>query len=132
MRMGTRVTRAGLPPSTQGAPFLPGPTFAGPYHAAGDPASAPLTYGCFHNPPWTAYEQALSELEASWLNMVEIELGILQRQCLDRCISDEAILTREIIAYEDARNLAQATIVGRFTAIDAREKLYRLYPSSSK
>src|SRR5262245_62270171 len=63
MRMGTRVTRAGLPPSTQGAPFLPGPTFAGPYHAAGDPASAPLTYGRFHNPTWTSYEQALTELE---------------------------------------------------------------------
>src|SRR5262249_53264977 len=61
--IGTRVTRAGLPPSTQGAPFLPGPTFAGPYHAAGDPASAPLTYGRFHNPTWTYYEQALSELE---------------------------------------------------------------------
>ena len=63
MRMGTRVTRAGLPPSTQGAPFLPGPTFAGPYHAAGDPDSAPFTYGRFHNPTWTYYEQALSELE---------------------------------------------------------------------
>src|SRR5882672_7228174 len=86
VRLGTRVTRAGLPPSTQGAPFLPGPTFAGPYHAAGDPASAPLTYGRFHNPTWTAYEQALSELDGSWLNMVAIELGILQRQCLDRCI----------------------------------------------
>src|SRR5262249_56615833 len=63
VHIGTRVTRAGLPPSTQGAPFLPGPTFAGPYHAAGDPASAPLTYGRFHNPTWTAYEQALTELE---------------------------------------------------------------------
>src|SRR5215475_7210412 len=63
VRIGTRVTRAGLPPSTQGAPFLPGPTFAGPYHAAGDPASAPLTYGRFHNPTWTYFEQALSELE---------------------------------------------------------------------
>ena len=63
MRIGTRVTRAGLPPATQGAPFLPGPTFAGPYHAAGDPDSAPFTYGRFHNPTWTYYEQALSELE---------------------------------------------------------------------
>jgi cystathionine gamma-lyase len=52
-----------LPPATQGTPFLPGPTFAGPYHAAGDPASAPLTYGRFHNPTWALYEQALSELE---------------------------------------------------------------------
>lgn len=63
MGSGTRVTRAGLPPSTQGAPFLPGPTFAGAYHAAGEPASSPFTYGRFHNPTWMHYEQALSELE---------------------------------------------------------------------
>lgn len=63
MKSGTRVTRAGLPPAAQGTPFLPGPTFAGPYHAAGDPASAPFTYGRFHNPTWTQYEQALGELE---------------------------------------------------------------------
>ena len=77
MRMGTRVTRAGLPPSTQGAPFLPGPTFAGPYHAAGDPTRAPLTYGRFHNPTWTAYEQALSELEGgpAVLRLVLSRLG---------------------------------------------------------
>jgi cystathionine gamma-lyase len=64
MRNGTRVTRAGLPEATPGAPFLPGPTFAAPYHAAGDPASAPYTYGRFHNPTWTYYEHALSELES--------------------------------------------------------------------
>jgi cystathionine gamma-lyase len=86
VRMSTRVTRAGLPPSTQGAPFLPGPTFAGPYHAAGDPASAPLTYGRFHNPTWTAYEQALSELEggpavifASGMSAVAAIFGVVLR-----------------------------------------------------
>lgn len=63
MHLATRVTRAGLPPASQGAPFLPGPTFAAPYHAAGDPASAPMTYGRFDNPTWSAYEQALSDLE---------------------------------------------------------------------
>ena len=63
MRKGTRVVRAGLPKSSQGAPFLPGPTFAGTYHTAGDPAGSPFTYGRFHNPTWTLYEQALSELE---------------------------------------------------------------------
>lgn len=63
MRIGTHVTRAGLPHAAQGAPFFPGPTFAGPYHASGDPASAPFTYGRFHNPTWTLFEQALSELE---------------------------------------------------------------------
>ena len=63
MRNGTRVIRAGLLKSSPGAPFLPGPTFAGAYHAAGDPADSPFTYGRFHNPTWTQYEQALGELE---------------------------------------------------------------------
>lgn len=63
MRDGTRVIHAGLPAPAQGATFLPGPTFAGAYHAAGDPASAPFTYGRFHNPTWERYEHALSELE---------------------------------------------------------------------
>jgi transposase len=68
----------------------------------------------------------------SWLNMAEIELSILSRQCLDRRISDEATLRREITAYEDTRNAAKATIAWRFTTTDAREKLHRLYPSHSK
>lgn len=59
----TRVVRAGLPTATQGTPFLPGPFFAAPYHAAGDPHSSPFTYGRFHNPTWTQFENALSELE---------------------------------------------------------------------
>jgi cystathionine gamma-lyase len=63
MRDETLVVRAGHSPASQGAPFLPGPTFAGPYHAAGDPASSPFTYGRFHNPTWSAYEAALGELE---------------------------------------------------------------------
>lgn len=63
MRPRTLVTRAGLPKPSQGAPLLPGPTFAGVYHAAGDPGNAPFTYGRFHNPTWTHYEQALRDLE---------------------------------------------------------------------
>ena len=59
----TRVVQAGLPTATQGAPFLPGPVFAAPYHAAGDPHSSPFTYGRFHNPTWSQFENALSELE---------------------------------------------------------------------
>jgi hypothetical protein len=68
----------------------------------------------------------------SWLNMAEIELSILSRQCLDRRIPDEATLRREITAYEDTRNAAKATIAWRFTTTEAREKLHRLYPSYSK
>ncbi len=63
MRDATRVLRATAPPASQGEPFLPGPTFAAPYHAAGDPATAAYTYGRFHNPTWTAFERALGELE---------------------------------------------------------------------
>ena len=72
--------------------FLPGPTFAGPYHAAGDPASAPLTYGRFHNPTWTAYEQALSELEggpavlfASGMAAVAAILGLSSVLAMSSC-----------------------------------------------
>jgi DDE superfamily endonuclease len=68
----------------------------------------------------------------SWLNMAEIELSILSRQCLDRRIPDDATLRREITAYEDTRNVTHATITWRFTTTDAREKLHRLYPSTSK
>jgi hypothetical protein len=67
-----------------------------------------------------------------WLNMAEIALSILSRQCLDRRIPDDARLRREITAYEDTRNAAKATMTWRFTATDAREKLHRLYPSTSK
>jgi cystathionine gamma-lyase len=63
MRDGTRVVRAGLPQVEQGEPFLPGPTFAGPYHLTGDPSSSAYTYGRYHNPTWTRFEQALGELE---------------------------------------------------------------------
>ena len=66
---------------------------------------------------------------ASWLNMAEIELSVLARQCLDRRIPDRATLVRETSAWNDARNHASATIDWRFTTQDARIKLKRLYPA---
>lgn len=59
----TRVVRAGLPDAVPGTPYLPGPVFAAPYHAPGDPAASRFTYGRFDNPTWSAYEQALASLE---------------------------------------------------------------------
>lgn len=59
----TRVVRAGLPAATPGAPYLPGPVFAAPYHTPGDPAASAFTYGRFDNPSWAHYERALAELE---------------------------------------------------------------------
>src|SRR6267142_2482678 len=63
MHPDSLVIRAGGPPATPGAAFLPGPVFAAPYHAAGDPAAVPYTYGRFHNPTWTGFESALTQLE---------------------------------------------------------------------
>ena len=67
----------------------------------------------------------------SWLNMAEIELSILQRQCLDRRIGDEETLKQEVTAHEKRRNDEQAQIDWRFSIADARVKLHRLYPSRS-
>ena len=67
----------------------------------------------------------------SWLNMAEIELSVLQQQCLDRRIPDEETLKHEIAVWEKQRNAEQATIDWRFSVTDAREKLKRLYPSLS-
>ncbi len=65
----------------------------------------------------------------SWLNMAAIALSVLQHQCLDRRIPDEATLTREMAAWEHQRNAEQATIDWRFSVTDTRKKLERLYPS---
>jgi hypothetical protein len=67
----------------------------------------------------------------SWLNIAEIELSVFGRQCLDRRIGDEETLEREIKKLEETRNAAQAKIEWRFTSADARQKLHRLYPSTS-
>lgn len=65
----------------------------------------------------------------SWLNMAEIELSVLGRQCLDRRISDVATLAHEAAAWEVARNAIATGVDWRFTTPDARIKLKRLYPS---
>jgi transposase len=65
----------------------------------------------------------------SWLNMAEIELSVLSRQCLDRRIGTLAELEREVAAWQARRNASEVGINWRFTTADARIKLKRLYPS---
>lgn len=65
----------------------------------------------------------------SWLNMAEIELSIIQRQCLDRRLGDRDTIEREVDAWVNDRNASVATIDWRFTTDDARIKLKRLYPA---
>lgn len=64
----------------------------------------------------------------SWLNMAEIELSALSRQCLDRRLADPATMTREVSAWATARNTHATTVHWRFTTADARIKLASLYP----
>ena len=72
----------------------------------------------FHYPP----------AHASWLNMVEVEIGVMNRQCLDRRIGDMDALRRELRAWETARNAEGATIRWLFDVDKARVKLGRAYP----
>jgi transposase len=66
---------------------------------------------------------------ASWLNMVEIEIGVMVRQCLDRRIPDKATLVSEVAAWQRRRNREKARIKWLFTVQRAREKLGRAYPT---
>lgn len=97
--------------------------------------------------PWVLYE-AFSPEEAeriakriewhytpehgSWLNMAEIELSVLQLQCLSRRIPDKETLTSETEAWEHSRNEMHTTVRWHFTTVDARIKLRRLYPVQSQ
>lgn len=93
--------------------------------------------------PWALYEvfppaeakRIVDRLEfhytpkhGSWLNVAEIELSVLQNQCLDRRIADQLTLQQEVCAWQHARNTSGAKVNWRFTTADARIKLKRLYP----
>ena len=69
---------------------------------------------------------------ASWLNMVEIEIGVLRGQCLDRRIDDPKRLRREVAAWERARNAARTRIKWMFTTDKARAKMGHAYPDTLK
>lgn len=68
-------------------------------------------------------------VHGSWLNMAEIELSALARQCLSRRIGTREELDREVQAWQQRRNEESITVNWRFTTADARIKLKRLYPS---
>jgi hypothetical protein len=68
----------------------------------------------------------------NWLNVAEIELSILARQCLDRRLGDTAELRREVAAWEEGRNERGIGVEWRFTPADAPIKLRRLYRNRSR
>ncbi|GIK43380.1 MAG: hypothetical protein BroJett011_72130 [Chloroflexota bacterium] len=65
----------------------------------------------------------------SWLNMAEIELSVLARQCTNDRIAEKSILVDKVQAWEKRRNAEQVKIVWQFTTADARIKLRHLYPT---
>ncbi len=65
----------------------------------------------------------------SWLNMAEIELSILSRQCLDRRIPEQETMKKEVEAWANRRNSHSKPMSWRFTTEDARIKLKKLYPT---
>ena len=73
-------------------------------------------------------EMVYTPKHGSWLNIAEIELNVLGRQCLGRRIPDKPTLTREVAAWETERNAGRTKVNWQFTTTDVRIKLKRLYP----
>lgn len=67
-------------------------------------------------------------IHASWLNMAEIEIGVLSKQCLSKNLSSMDQLRREVSAWQFRRNTACSSVHWRFTTLDASFKLKKLYP----
>jgi DDE superfamily endonuclease len=65
----------------------------------------------------------------SWLNMAELELSVLARQCLEERMENRDYLARQVAAWQQARNAVARRVSWRFTTADARIKLQRLYPT---
>jgi hypothetical protein len=77
---------------------------------------------------WAKLEVHYTPLHGSWLNLAEIELSVLARQCLDRRLPDAETLTREVAAWTQARNAEAAPVSWRLTLADARVALKEVYP----
>lgn len=77
---------------------------------------------------WDRFEFVYTPKHGSWLNMAEIELNVLTRQCLSRRIDKIENMQQEVTAWENHRNNKQAIIKWQFNNQDARIKLKHLYP----
>jgi len=79
---------------------------------------------------WDRFEFVYTPKHGSWLNMAEIELNVLNGQCLSRRIDDAGTVKRESLAWQKHRNNKGAKVNWQFTTDDARIKLKRLYPTN--
>ena len=79
---------------------------------------------------WQRFEVHYTPVHGSWLNMAEIEIGLMARRCLDRHIDNFATIKEEVAAYTTTKNASPKPINWQFTHNDARTKLQSLYPST--
>ena len=117
MHKDTAILHAGYEKTETPGPFLRGPQFSATFTSPGDPASHALTYGRYHNPTWTAWEEALGALEggqavsfASGMAAVAAVLGTLLKP------GDVALLPSD--SYYNVRNLASGWL--KNTGVDVR------------
>jgi hypothetical protein len=78
---------------------------------------------------WDRFEFVHTPKHGSWLNMAEIEINVMVRQCLSRRIADIETVRRKVAAWQAHRDQLQAKINWQFTTDSARVKLKRLYPT---
>ena len=107
MKPGTSVIHAGLDPAAQGAALLPPVTFAGTYHASGDPGASAYSYGRYHNPTWTAFERAVGQLEggtalcfASGMAAITAVFGVTLRSGDTVVLPEDSYYTSRLLADE--------------------------------
>ena len=78
---------------------------------------------------WDRFEFVYTPKHGSWLNVAEVELNVMTRQCLNRRIASLKVLRDEVAAWQTSRDRIQAQVNWQFTTDDARVKLKRLYPT---
>lgn len=79
---------------------------------------------------WDRFEFVYTPKHGSWLNMAEIEINVMTRQCLDRRIDSIETVRSEVAAWQARRDNLQAKVNWQFTTKEARVKLKRLYPTT--
>jgi len=118
MKEDTRVVRAGLPEPEPGDPFLPGPTFAAPFHLPGDPEEAEFDYGRHDNPSWRGLELALAELEGGPVVLFASGMAACAAVLLTR-LGPDSVLALPSDCYMGVRRLAQGHLAERGVRIHA-------------
>ena len=108
----TRAVHAGLPQAGQGEPFLPGPTFAAPYHLSGASDASPYGYGRYANPTWTRYEAALGELEGGEAVVFASGMAAISA-LLHEILAPGDVLVAPSDAYPGIRLLAEEELAKR-------------------